>query len=110
MREKRDFGLWLLTVFLTGLLLASLAVLAFSQDYQSLNTQSVVEDIPLWRANNTPVQEAAAQIIMTIVGIAAYLFERQTFWVASAVVGVLLGAVWNYAVTAVYTWKKPQAA
>jgi dolichol-phosphate mannosyltransferase len=44
------------------------------------------------------------------VGIAAYLFERQTFWVASAVVGVLLGAVWNYAVTAVYTWKKPQAA
>jgi dolichol-phosphate mannosyltransferase len=44
------------------------------------------------------------------VGIAAYLFEHQTFWVASAVVGVLLGAVWNYAVTAVYTWKKPQAA
>jgi dolichol-phosphate mannosyltransferase len=30
--------------------------------------------------------------------------------VASAVVGVLVGAVWNYAVTAVYTWKKPQAA
>ena len=44
------------------------------------------------------------------VGIAAYLFEHKTYWVASAVVGVLVGAVWNYAVTAVYTWKKPQAA
>jgi dolichol-phosphate mannosyltransferase len=39
------------------------------------------------------------------VGIAAYLFDRNTFWVSSAVVGVLVGAVWNYAVTAVYTWK-----
>jgi dolichol-phosphate mannosyltransferase len=44
------------------------------------------------------------------IGIAAYLFEKNTFWVASAVVGVLVGAVCNYAVTAVYTWKKPQAA
>jgi dolichol-phosphate mannosyltransferase len=39
------------------------------------------------------------------VGIAAYLFDRNTYWVASAIVGVLVGAVWNYAVTAVYTWK-----
>ncbi len=44
------------------------------------------------------------------VGIAAYLFERNAYWVASAMAGVLVGAVWNYAVTAVYTWKKPQAA
>lgn len=39
------------------------------------------------------------------IGIAAYLFDRNTFWVISAIVGVLVGAVWNYAVTAVYTWK-----
>jgi dolichol-phosphate mannosyltransferase len=44
------------------------------------------------------------------VGIAAYLFDHQAYWVLSAVAGVLVGAVWNYAVTAVYTWKKPQAA
>ena len=44
------------------------------------------------------------------VGIAAYLFEHRSGWLASAVAGVLVGAVWNYAVTAVYTWKKPQAA
>ncbi len=39
------------------------------------------------------------------VGIAAYLFQRDAYWVASAIAGVLVGAVWNYAVTAVYTWK-----
>ncbi|HYN58663.1 MAG TPA: glycosyltransferase family 2 protein [Rubrivivax sp.] len=44
------------------------------------------------------------------VGIAAYLFEHQTWWMASAVAGTLVGAVWNYAVTAVYTWRKPQVA
>jgi dolichol-phosphate mannosyltransferase len=44
------------------------------------------------------------------VGLAAYLYQHHTNWVASAVGGVLVGAVWNYAVTAVYTWRKPQSA
>jgi dolichol-phosphate mannosyltransferase len=44
------------------------------------------------------------------IGIAAYLFEAHTYWVVSAVAGVLVGAVWNYAVTAVYTWKKQRSA
>ena len=39
------------------------------------------------------------------IGIAQYFFERNGFWIASAVAGILVGAVWNYAVTAVYTWK-----
>jgi len=41
------------------------------------------------------------------VGIAAYLFRMDTFWVLSALAGIIIGAVWNYAVTAAYTWKKP---
>jgi dolichol-phosphate mannosyltransferase len=45
---------------------------------------------------------------MANVGIAAYLFQHQGGWVVSAVAGVLVGAVWNYAVTALYTWKKPR--
>jgi dolichol-phosphate mannosyltransferase len=44
------------------------------------------------------------------VGIADYLFQRDSYWVASAIAGVLVGAVWNYAVTAVYTWKAPKSA
>lgn len=42
------------------------------------------------------------------VGIATYLFEVDSSWVLSAVAGILVGAVWNYAVTAVYTWRKPK--
>lgn len=44
------------------------------------------------------------------VGIADYLFQKDSFWVSSAIAGVLVGAVWNYAVTAVYTWKTPKSA
>ena len=40
------------------------------------------------------------------VGIASYLFYYDTAWVLAALAGILIGAVWNYAVTAVYTWKK----
>ena len=43
------------------------------------------------------------------VGIADYLFHKDSFWITSAIAGVLVGAVWNYAVTAVYTWKTPKA-
>lgn len=43
------------------------------------------------------------------VGIAAYLFERGTFWLASGLAGIVVGAVWNYAATATYTWKNPAA-
>ncbi len=38
------------------------------------------------------------------VGVAAYLFSRRAEWVLAAIAGVLVGAVWNYAVTSVYTW------
>ncbi len=43
------------------------------------------------------------------IGVAVYLFELyegtiSLRWIWSAVAGVLVGAVWNYAVTAMYTW------
>jgi len=39
------------------------------------------------------------------VGIASYLYAgTSTGWVISALAGTLVGAVWNYAVTSVYTW------
>ncbi len=42
------------------------------------------------------------------VGIANYLFqETRSGWLVSALAGILVGAVWNYAVTAVYTWRRP---
>lgn len=40
------------------------------------------------------------------IGIATYLFNNDTAWVPAALAGILVGAVWNYAATAVYTWGK----
>jgi dolichol-phosphate mannosyltransferase len=39
------------------------------------------------------------------VGVASYLFSLDTGWVWSAVAGIAVGAVWNFAMTTVYTWK-----
>jgi dolichol-phosphate mannosyltransferase len=40
------------------------------------------------------------------VGIASYLFAKDVRWILAGLAGILVGAVWNYAVTTVYTWKK----
>jgi len=38
------------------------------------------------------------------VGVASYLFEKQAPWQMAALIGVAMSSVWNYAVTARYTW------
>lgn len=38
------------------------------------------------------------------IGIAAYLFNHHADWLVSAVLGAIVGVVWNYAVTSLYTW------
>jgi len=40
------------------------------------------------------------------VGTASFLFKRHTFWVVSALAGIVVGTVWNYAMTATYIWEK----
>ncbi len=44
------------------------------------------------------------------IGIATYIFAQDTTWVLASLSGIIVGAVWNYAVTSVYTWNKPKAA
>jgi dolichol-phosphate mannosyltransferase len=39
------------------------------------------------------------------VGVAAYMFGRDAPWQLAALAGIALSAVWNYAVSARYTWK-----
>jgi len=38
------------------------------------------------------------------VGIATFLFETHMQWMLAALAGVSVGAVWNYAITQLYTW------
>jgi dolichol-phosphate mannosyltransferase len=40
------------------------------------------------------------------VGVATYLFGNRAQWMFAALSGVLVGSVWNYAVTQLYTWGK----
>ena len=40
------------------------------------------------------------------VGAANYLFNDNTNWAVAAIMGIMVGAVWNYFVTSIYTWKK----
>lgn len=41
------------------------------------------------------------------VGVAGYMFGRASEWMLAAFSGIVVGSVWNYAVTAVYTWNRP---
>ncbi len=39
------------------------------------------------------------------IGIASYLFaEREVWWIAG-IAGIIVGSVWNYAVSSIFTWK-----
>jgi dolichol-phosphate mannosyltransferase len=40
------------------------------------------------------------------IGVASYLFKQHTLWELSALAGIAVGAIWNYAMTASYTWAK----
>jgi len=42
------------------------------------------------------------------VSIASSLFQKGNSWLFSALVGIIVGAVWNYAVSGAYIWKKPK--
>jgi dolichol-phosphate mannosyltransferase len=40
------------------------------------------------------------------VGIANFLFSRSYSWWVSGIAGIVMGAVWNYAASSVFTWRK----
>jgi len=39
------------------------------------------------------------------VGVAGYLFAEDTGWLLAGFAGIIVGAVWNYAITQLYTWR-----
>src|SRR6266851_10503220 len=40
------------------------------------------------------------------VGIAGYVFSRNEVWWLAGLAGIVVGSVWNYAISSVFTWKK----
>jgi dolichol-phosphate mannosyltransferase len=39
------------------------------------------------------------------IGIASYLFSQKEVWWIAGIAGIIVGSVWNYAVSSVFTWK-----
>ena len=51
------------------------------------------------------VQDLKDQALGAAVGVAAFLHDvRQGAWIASALVGIAVSAVWNYALSSRFVW------
>jgi dolichol-phosphate mannosyltransferase len=44
------------------------------------------------------------------VGVASYLYQTRLNWIPSAIAGVVVGAVFNYAMTTTFTWSNQRRA
>jgi dolichol-phosphate mannosyltransferase len=92
--------------FVTGQ--ATATIIAMTSNF-ALNNELTYRDMRLrgWRWFKGWFNFALACSVGALanVGIASYLFSIHTVWVFAAIAGVLVGVVWNYAVTALYTWR-----
>jgi dolichol-phosphate mannosyltransferase len=88
---------------------AAATLLAMTFNY-ALNNSITYRDLRLkgWKWARGWISFVLACSIGAIanVGIASHLFLRYQGWLPAALAGVVVGAVWNYAVTMVYTWNK----
>jgi len=91
--------------FLVGQTVATFAAMTFNFSVNNVLTYS---DLRLrgWRWVRGWISFTLACSVGALanVGIANYLFKHDSYWVLSAVAGIVVGAVWNYAVTRMYTW------
>lgn len=96
--------------FVAGQTVATLAAMAFNY---SLNNELTYRDQRRrgWRWLTGLISFVAVCSMGAVanIGVAAYVFDRRSEWILAAVAGVLTGAVWNYAVTNVYTWKRARS-
>jgi dolichol-phosphate mannosyltransferase len=92
--------------FVTSQLTATLAAMTFNF---ALNNSLTYRDRRLrgwqWLRGWVSFSLACSVGVAANVGIASYLFERRELWLVAALAGVLVSAVWNYAVTKLYTWR-----
>ena len=86
--------------------IASIAAIVFNF---TLNNRITYRDRRLhgvhWWRGLASFFAACAVGALANIGVAQYLFSQRQGWFVSALAGVAVAAVWNYAVTANYTWK-----
>ncbi len=88
---------------------AGAAAIAMTSNF-TLNNALTYRDMRLrgwpWVTGLVSFMLACAFGALANVGTASFLFKRHTFWILSALAGIVVGTVWNYAMTATYTWEK----
>jgi dolichol-phosphate mannosyltransferase len=91
----------------------SIAMLAAMTSNFALNNVLTYRDLRLrgwkWLRGWVSFVLACSVGALANVGIAAYVFESNTTWIAATLAGTAAGAVWNYALTSIFTWRRPQA-
>ncbi|MGB2816273.1 MAG: glycosyltransferase family 2 protein [Burkholderiaceae bacterium] len=96
---------WGETSFVWGQAWATFVAMSFNY---ALNNELTYRDLRLrgvaWLGGWASFVVACSIGAAANVGIAGFLFEHQEPWAVSAMAGILIGAVWNYAVTSIYTW------
>jgi dolichol-phosphate mannosyltransferase len=95
------------TGFIPAQAMATLAAMVFNF---SLNNLITYRDVRLkgwrWATGLATFILACGVGAIANVGVAAYVFAKEIAWLPAAFAGIAVGAVWNYAVTMTYTWKK----
>ncbi len=60
---------------------------------------------PLWRGLITFYVICSIGAVANV-DVAAYVFDQRPVWWLAGIAGALIGSVWNYAVSAVFTWRR----
>jgi dolichol-phosphate mannosyltransferase len=91
--------------FITSQLIATVVAMVFNF---AINNLITYRDRQLkgvrWLRGLASFMAACGIGALANVGMAAYLYQHAQGWLLAALAGIVVGAVWNYAVTAVYTW------
>ena len=96
------------TVFVTAEIYAAVAAMIFNFFVNNLLTYRDRRLVGFWPIARGLFIFCAFCSIGGVanVGIAAALFRQNYSWWLAALAGVLVGAVWNYATTSIFTWRR----
>jgi dolichol-phosphate mannosyltransferase len=101
---NRGFG----ADFKTAAIYAAIAAMIFNFFANNLLTYRDMRLVGLWpTVRGLFVFCALCSIgVVANVGIASALFRQDYSWWLAGLAGVLVGAVWNYATTSIFTWRR----
>jgi len=95
-------------VFVTSEIFAAIAAMIFNFFVNNLLTYRDRRLVGFWPVLSGLLIFCALCSIGAVanVGIASALFRRDYSWWLAGLAGVLVGAVWNYATTSIFTWRR----